>query len=138
MTAWYEPQHKRLFITVHVKDDKTGKLHPAKPYESDGIELFLDRSLFELPWENYGSKTSHLFFLRKDGVQKQNGIICSMNDRKDGYTATFEIQLPDGWIGFDIGVNDSDGEKRKTQLIWNGTADNHMNRDHFKLIKIQK
>lgn len=138
ITAWYESQQKRLFITLNVKDDKPGELHEKKPHESDSIELFLDRSLFELPWDKYGTKTSHLFFLRKNGIQNQNGIFCRINDRKDGYTATLEIPVPTGWIGLDIGVNDSDGEKRKTQLIWNGTADNHMNRDHFKLVKIQK
>jgi hypothetical protein len=42
-----------------------------------------------------------------------------------------------GLLGFDISVEDSDSDHRKTELVWSGSADNYRDRSRFGVIRFK-
>ena len=125
-----------LRATVDVRDDLAGK--PSREdWDTDSIELFLDRSLFNGGAEIYGSKTQQITFVRHKKKQIVNGVSCTVSESVGGWRA--EICIPvlnNDWLGLDFAVNDSDGEHRKSQLVWSGNGENYKNRSGFKVIRI--
>ncbi len=123
-----------LYLTVRVRDDGRGK-EQKEAWNADGIELFLDRDVFHGDPSGYGKEMLHLVFPRKAGTVRKSGIACTMSDRPDGYDAEFEIpaKIP-GVLGFDLAVNDSDGDGRKCQLVWSGNSENYKDRSGFRIL----
>lgn len=130
----FHPREFKMVVNLHVADDRKGT-GEKQDYNADSIELFLDRDIFALPAAHYGSKTRQLLFLRKEGTVVKDGVRCTVRDRKDGYDVRLEIPvLNHTFLGFDLAVNDSDGDMRKHQLVWNGSNDNFCNRSRFRVL----
>ncbi len=126
----------RLRATIDVRDDQPGK--PVRDeWDTDSIEVFLDRSLFSGGGEVYGPETQQITFVRHKKKQIVNGVSCTVSESVGGWRA--EICIPvrnNDWLGLDFAVNDSDGEHRKCQLVWSGSSENYKNRSGFKVIRI--
>ena len=125
-----------LHVTVNVKDDKPGK--PSNSgWDTDSIELFIDRDPFSGDPVKYGPKTEQLIFPRNVKQQNKGNVSCRITEKNDGWTADIRIPVRyEDFLGLDIAVNDSDGEHRKAQLVWNGTDRNFVERSGFKLIRV--
>ena len=125
-----------LWLTVDVKDDQKANSF-KNGWDSDSIELFVDFAPFSGDPEKYNSRTRHLTFKRNVKKQTLNRISCEITDREDGYTAKIRIPVKyDDAIGLEVAVNDSDGERRKCQLVWSGSKEHFRDRSGFKLIRI--
>ncbi len=127
-----------LRATVDVRDDLPGK-PGGDGWDTDSIELFFDRSLFTGGGEVYGPKTRQITFVRHKKKQIADGVSCTVSESAGGWRA--EIRIPvrnDDWFGLDFAVNDSDGEHRKSQLVWSGSGENYKNRSGFKVVRISE
>ena len=76
----------------------------------------------------------------RSGSQGKIGLRSSFEDRKDGYTWTFEIPVVyrNNFIGLDLTVNDSDGERLKSKLSWSGRSDSFRNRRNFIILELNR
>ena len=76
----------------------------------------------------------------RSGSQGKIGLRSSFEDRKDGYTWTFEIPVVyrNNFIGLDLTVNDSDGERLKSKLSWSGRSDSFRNRRNFIILELTR
>ena len=125
-----------LWLTVDVKDDKKAKSY-KDAWDSDSIELFIDRDPFAGDPVKYNDHTRHLTFKRNVKKQYSNRVSCEITDREDGYTAKIRIPVKyEDVLGLEIAVNDSDSDHRKCQLVWSGSKEHFRDRSGFKLIRI--
>lgn len=139
---------KVLNISVDVRDGKRGARPAKSPWEGDCIELFLDaRPAERLDRNPYTDNVFRLFVAPKSSnglpeefsgsnidVKKLN---CTVVENGTDYSAS--VTIP--WnvlrlngpapIGFDITVNNSDGEKRDSAEPWAGNAYNWRDRFNF-------
>ena len=60
-----------------------------------------------------------------------------MREKAGGYVAEFRIPVERGeLLGLDLAVNDSDGEHRRSQLVWSGNSESYRDRSRFRLLRI--
>ena len=138
-----------LTIAIDVSDRKRGNRPPKSPWEGDCIELFFDARPSELLERNpYTDHVFRLFLAPKsaNGLPEEfsgsrnldlRKITCSIRDTGTDYSAT--VTIP--WealnlsapapIGFDLILNNSDGEKRKSAVPWAGNKYNWRDRFNF-------
>lgn len=139
-----------LLLNVQVQDDAKGK--PANsPFEEDCIEIFLDAFPLRTETQPYAYQDSTYQITvapwREKGKQVSSKIAkvtADIKPRPDGYDAEIRVPLrgivgplPGKLVGFDIAIDDSDTDKRKTQLVWNGTGSNYKDRSLFGALKFQ-
>lgn len=144
-TLWDE---SNLYILIEVTDDVKSDQGSA-PYEKDGIELYLDcdnsKSWF---YDNddyhfrYNWHDSEVQVVRDEAKIK---VVCAQIDTDAGYNA--EIALPweaisctpeaGHYIGFDVHINDNDGNRRTCKITWNSRRDNaHQTPSVFGTLKL--
>jgi len=153
--AW---NSKGLYLSVDVTDDQFLSDPDQQPFLNDSIELFLD--LRNPPGDgNYDSGVFHYAVrLLPDGKTKTKdyapgaGTNLNINAKWEksskGYRFTAFIPIPAKFklkpgreIGFDLAINDADpkrnNNKRVSQLIWQGAADNYRNASLFGVLKLK-
>ena len=142
-----------LLLNIHVKDDK--KCLPGiNPYEEDCIEIFIDVFPFLVPdysvmpnGVKYHDRTYQLTIAPWRDAEHMitsnfANVTAIIKPRPDGYDAKIRIplrpyldELSGKMIGLDIAIDDSDSNKRKSQIIWNGTDSNYRDRSVFGVIR---
>ncbi len=121
----------KLSLNVKIKDDIQGKPN-KQSWNQDCIELFIDKN----PLAGSGRIIQYMIPL-KAGTNKQRDLVATLTKTADGYDAEIEIVIARSrMIGFDISIDDSDGDKRKTQIAWRGTRENHKDRSALSLLNI--
>ena len=146
-----------LYLAVAVRDNTNGERPTANDlWEGDAVEMFLD--LYpdrQLDRSAYTRDTCQIVVspgtpkspepaiivlgpdakLKADAVQWKRSVVAG------GYQIEMAIPFsalgfkgrPEalGRIGFDVAVDDSDGQRRKLQMAWNGEDDDCRNRFRF-------
>ncbi|MEK6796201.1 MAG: sugar-binding protein [Spirochaetota bacterium] len=142
-----------LLVRVKVIDDAAGAIIKDAPWDEDCIEIFID--VFPLLSENlnqaaYNKSTFQIAVSprRTDAritSNKLKGVTLSaVKADGAGYKVEIKIPLSDHlgtlqgkFIGFDIAIDDSDSNKRKSQTVWSGSSDNYQNRSRFGILKFK-
>lgn len=126
-------------VTVRVRDDKVSRNLHHEPYLRDSVELFVDQDPFGGSGSAY-NRFCRQYIAPRSGSQGKIGLRSSFEDRKDGYTWTFEIPVVyrNNFIGLDLTVNDSDGERLKSKLSWSGRSDSFRNRRNFIILELNR
>ena len=124
-----------FMINLSVTDDKRGK-DSLQLWNTDSIELFLDRGIFRGEIHTYDQATKQIVFPRKNASGWKNGVQYKITDRENGYDAEFRIgmRLP-ATFGFAIGVNDSDSDRKKAHITFGGNGENFKDRSTFFVIR---
>ena len=127
--------NENLYLLIEVKDElKNDK--GSNDYGQDGIEIYIDSDnskpeyygddefMFRYSWNSDNIRT-----IRNDAGA---GIICAQANTETGYNA--EIAIPwkaiscfpakGRYIGFDVQVNDNDGNERECKIAWKAKRDN--------------
>jgi endo-1,4-beta-xylanase len=131
-TLWDD---QNIYLLIQINDDVKSDKGSA-PYEKDGIELYFDCDNSKSPF--YGDDEFHLRYnwhekemqIVRNELKKK--IICAQSDTETGYNAEIAIPweaiscMPDAghYLGFDIHINDNDGNGRKCKITWNARRDN--------------
>ncbi len=124
-----------LTLELTVQDDLRGKA-TADLWDTDSVELYLDRDVWSGDPKHYSGGTRQLVFRRGSGVHSSGKVACRMRENRDGYVAEFRIPVKEGGLlGLDLAVNDSDGEHRKSQLVWSGNPESYRDRSRFRLLR---
>jgi hypothetical protein len=153
-----------LYLAIRVFDDcivnKNARTNPQMTYEGDCVEIFIDArsapqqgrnevdqdilQLFLTPMlKDFPAPT---YYVMTPKGRKLHGVVLSSTSLADGYA--LEMQIPLGnfpkldpakmkTIGFDIAVDDQDEDltnRRKSQMMWSGSKDNHSNPSSFGVL----
>lgn len=125
-----------LLLELAVQDDLRGKA-TQESWDTDSVELYLDRDVWSGDPKLYAGGTRKLVFLRGSGNHSSGGVECRMRENRGGYVAEFRIPVERGeLLGLDLAVNDSDGEHRRSQLVWSGNSESYRDRSRFRLLRI--
>lgn len=122
-----------LAIELTVKDSKRGAAAEFD-HDQDCIELFLDKTPF------LGGKRSYTQILIpvKEGKFWKMDAGGTITLSEDGYKARIYLCVRNPkYIGFDIGIDDSDGTKRETQIVWKGTKRNYKSNEGWALLELR-
>ncbi len=145
-----------LLINVKVRDNiKSGKSAAAmkdgsdRPFDEDCIELFIDA----MPL-NASSPHYYQIFVsphRQEGTRVKSKLKVKETVRElpDGYEVDMRIALgPQAvprmpWlqgniIRFDIAIDDSDSDSRKSQTVWSGLANNFQDRSGLGILRFKQ
>jgi len=146
---------RELTIEVRVTDDDVSPGPPQNPPEGDGVEFYLDlrppsiegrpvydESVLVIRVLAPGPQPGRAIWSTLDEAPADIGELALLSRRDDsGYRV--RLSVPNGFItrragadirgiGLDVGVNDADdGGRRKTQIMWCGTADNWLDPSRF-------
>ena len=122
---------ERLYLFIEVKDD-TPQTSGEIATRSDCVELFLNED-GEKP-SRYHAGDSHYIFIRNGECEERSGadvrlLEYAVVSSEDGYTIELALQwqlLPEdrgAGIGFDIRINDSQGEGTRDYIVqWSDTG----------------
>ena len=142
-----------LALTVAVRDDH---VVGGDPPLYDGLELYFDlRGDLDRGKAYYARQVAmilvppsqgNLFALTEDDPpQELLSIPTAWERTADGYRVTFTIARSSldavagrrvHEFGFDLAVDDADGQNRKTQLVWFGRSDNFVNPRRFGQLQL--
>lgn len=124
-----------LTLELAVLDDLRGEA-TRESWDTDSVELYLDRDIWFGDPKLYSGGTRKLVFLRGSGNHSSGGVECRMRENRGGYVAEFRIPANGAeLLGLDLAVNDSDGEHRKSQLVWSGNQESYRDRSRFRLLR---
>lgn len=149
--AEFEIRTSPEFLEFHVtvRDDKRGGRIKGAPWSGDGIEFFLDTAPDrELGRKDYTDSCYRLYLVPKSSNGLPEALSVSPNLNRNGIQYTLDdkgadfstvVRIPWKNLGlpgpasltFDIAVDDSDGERRHSQAVWAGGAENWCNRFLF-------
>jgi hypothetical protein len=140
--------NKNLYILIQVKDDiKSDK--GSNAYNHDGIEIYIDSDNSKSQYYEddefmfrYNWNKENLRVVRNEVKAK---IMNAQKDTDTGYNA--EIAFPweaiscipqnGQFVGFDLHVNDSDGNGRECKITWKAKRDNsHRSPSVFGTLKL--
>ena len=141
---------KGVTISLSVLDNRIVPGPVKKPWEGDSIEFYFDTAPDQhLDRPGYTEANFRLFLIphSKEMPARLEGdtrLLSAVNWKSEtserGYTATifvpwtaFGLTAPQV-IGFDLGLNDSDGGPRKCQLMWSGSDANSLDRGGFGIL----
>ncbi|MFP4060621.1 MAG: sugar-binding protein [Bacteroidota bacterium] len=149
-----------LLVIVNVTDDK---LVTGNDFlNSDGVEIYLDTRPYKFRGKNYYSKgvfklnvvpeLNEEGKLRVDYHPKTYATVVPLIEVSHGkmkYGYSVKVYFPNAGlrknhyilrrkIGLDIGINDTDKDKRESQLMWHGTVNNWKDPSNFKILVIPR
>ena len=149
-TATADSRYFRLKINV-IDDKRSGGQEAV--WNNDTVELFIDAMPGrELSASGYTPHTCRLFLIPSTNGKpaaltgsknlKVDGLEWKIADTPTGYTAVLSIPWRNlglnqpAAIAFAIAVDDNDSDRRKSQMLWGGTVNNHSRRIDFGLLKL--
>ena len=145
-----------LLLDVKVRDDKPSQPSVRGPWDEDALQIYIDAAPMSCGanYPDYAGTTYQIVVAAyRDGQDRVSSsgfpgkIDADVKHAPDGYEVKVRIPLSDipglapiggKMIGFDISVEDSDATSRKTEIVWNGTADNYRNRSQFAIVQFKK
>ena len=144
-----ESDEKALTVTIDVRDRKRGNRPLKSPWEGDCIELFFDaRPSEHLDRNPYTPHVFRLFLAPKsaNGLPEEfsgsrnwnlSRLQYRIHDTGSDYSASVTIPWKElhlagpSLLGFDLILNNSDGEKRSSAVPWAGNKFNWRDRFNF-------
>ena len=138
-----------LKFHISVPDDVRGDNRAGSPWEGDGVELFFDlRPDSMLDRTEYHDHVFRLFVTPASANGLPQSVTASANLKldlvkwkivEDGGNFSAELEIP--WtafdetgpvpLAFDVAVNDSDGNRRKSSTVWAGNQYDWRDRFNF-------
>ncbi len=141
-----------LLLQIDVNDNQKGALSKHL-WNEDGVQIYLDMSPMNTdpPYPKYSKDTYKIVVAahRNGNQQIDKGgfsgkVDAVTTELLDGYRLVVKLTENTAInfkkrkvIGFDISVEDSDAESRKTELSWHGNADSYQNRSKFGIITLK-
>ncbi len=161
--AW---DSEKLYLVMHVKDDKIAATNGSDLYNGDCVEIFFDMDIASnkefCRADNYqflfrpacGGKEMAVRGNRGGGSKCDTSAIVSKSSTTDsGYECMIAIpwntlQNANGEpfkpavgkvLGFDFAIDDNDGKfkQRKSQLVWSSESDAYANPRNYGVIILQ-
>jgi len=124
--------NRMLVLDVDVKDGTRGS-DAKEDYNQDCIELFVDMKPFSDEKRSY----TQILIPVKSGRFQMEDMTGNITITDDGYNARIYYCARDPkYMGFDIAIDDSDSNKRETQIVWKGTKYNYKSNEGWALLEL--